>query len=467
MAMICNSSEIEWDVAARFATFAINTTKQTATGYTPFELIYSRIARLPQDPLNATTVESDYVKSLAMRLELMHLNAYNNNEERHASDKDRYDAGHRESIYKVGDTIMIFFPPKSINSSSKLTDRYAGPYRITHELGNNIYRAKLLDDSTRRKKSIIAHSRRFKKCADPQVQGPQPSGNDEDRTPGNNDDHPTDTSERQQTVPIRPDHDYARVQTMKLALLLLGVLNVVNALHPEDLLIWQPYRMPILTSKTYYESDVIFVDPCPTLFGSITAMPVTNEAYTSLCQQRFKELVIAPLNRLCPDGITGNARLVDPFSLAVLATATVTIVNGMYIVDQRMNINKDLEGKDEQLINRTNEIAEQLNIVTLALNVTREQFINGQATQMKILRRFEEDIDTLKNIAATAPYVNHMYIQTMQRFDKIGSRIEDLREKLKGKRMGIIIKHIHTQRRIFITIKTARLHHKRKESYTP
>lgn len=82
MSMIINSGpDIEWDEAAKFATFAINTTKQKSTGYSPFEIVHGRTARLPTDPLNDTKCEIEYVKALATKLELINRNVNSNLQE--------------------------------------------------------------------------------------------------------------------------------------------------------------------------------------------------------------------------------------------------------------------------------------------------------------------------------------------------------------------------------------------------
>lgn len=68
-----NQDQTNWDEWVKYAVFAYNTTPHSATGFTPFELMFGRIANLPgylQKPPECVNYNLDiYVQELKQRLQ--------------------------------------------------------------------------------------------------------------------------------------------------------------------------------------------------------------------------------------------------------------------------------------------------------------------------------------------------------------------------------------------------------------
>ena len=72
---LTTANDYEWDKWIPYFTFAYNTAPHLDTGYSPFELIYSKLPCLPSDTFNINKnkiyIYDDYVQELRIRLQFV------------------------------------------------------------------------------------------------------------------------------------------------------------------------------------------------------------------------------------------------------------------------------------------------------------------------------------------------------------------------------------------------------------
>ena len=90
----------DWDRLLPFATFTYNTSVHSATNFTPFELVYRKIARFPiripsEEKLRTYNL---YLKDLISRLDGMRVWAGEHQIKEKLKTKDRYDHGPINSV---------------------------------------------------------------------------------------------------------------------------------------------------------------------------------------------------------------------------------------------------------------------------------------------------------------------------------------------------------------------------------
>jgi hypothetical protein len=113
----------------KFATFTYNTTPHTATGYTPFELIFGRKPELPsavrtgQDPVYNF---DDFVSGLKYRLQTTHKIARQKMDARKIVSKKYYDRTTNDVTFNVNDLVLL----KREARENKLSALYEGPYKV-------------------------------------------------------------------------------------------------------------------------------------------------------------------------------------------------------------------------------------------------------------------------------------------------------------------------------------------------
>jgi hypothetical protein len=76
-----NEDQTNWDEWVPFATYMYNTTVHSATGFTPFELLFGRSSVLPsalKKPPEPHYNYDDYVSELRSRLQTVHHHAQKN-----------------------------------------------------------------------------------------------------------------------------------------------------------------------------------------------------------------------------------------------------------------------------------------------------------------------------------------------------------------------------------------------------
>ncbi|KAM0735227.1 Retrovirus-related Pol polyprotein from transposon 412 [Formica fusca] len=112
--------------------FTYNTTPHTATGYTPFELVYGHQADLPTSltrPPKPTYNYDDYAQELKEKLRATNQLAKEHIKEKFKA-KKQYDKSTREIKFKVGDKVLVHDETLRRGRSKKLESLWTGPYVI-------------------------------------------------------------------------------------------------------------------------------------------------------------------------------------------------------------------------------------------------------------------------------------------------------------------------------------------------
>ena len=131
-----NQDQTDWDEWIPYAMHTYNTTPHTATGYTPFELIYGRQAELPtaltKQP-KPTYNYDDYAQELRERLRAANRVARENIKEGKAKAKTQYDKRAKETKFKVGEKVLLYDETLRRGRSKKLDAQWTGPYTVTEK----------------------------------------------------------------------------------------------------------------------------------------------------------------------------------------------------------------------------------------------------------------------------------------------------------------------------------------------
>ncbi|UYV68342.1 K02A2.6-like [Cordylochernes scorpioides] len=157
-----------------YVTFAYNTAKQEATGYTPFFLVHAREAETYIDavlPYLPDEISNDYVGELVTRAEEARQLSRSRLLQSQAKDRRLYDQKHTPVYYQKDDLVWVFTPIRKVGLSEKLLKRYFGPYKVTKKLSEVTYEVEPVDPSPRSRKSKdIVHVIRMKPYLDPEEQ---------------------------------------------------------------------------------------------------------------------------------------------------------------------------------------------------------------------------------------------------------------------------------------------------------
>ncbi|UYV82586.1 K02A2.6-like [Cordylochernes scorpioides] len=127
LSMYTGVEQKDWDQVLPYVTFAYNTAKQEATGYTPFFLVHAREAETYIDavlPYLPDEISNDYVGELVTRAE----------EARQLSRSRLLQSQAKDLYYQKDDLVWVFTPIRKVGLSEKLLKRYFGPYKVTKKL---------------------------------------------------------------------------------------------------------------------------------------------------------------------------------------------------------------------------------------------------------------------------------------------------------------------------------------------
>lgn len=129
--------ESEWDEFLPIAMFSYNTSVHEGTKFSPYELVFGRLPRLPSA---YATIEGhleptyqEYLKNLFLHLQDIQQEARNNLIRSKEKSKYYYDKRNNPYTFKKGDNVFLLKEP----IKGKFSERYTGPYEIIDVLTNN------------------------------------------------------------------------------------------------------------------------------------------------------------------------------------------------------------------------------------------------------------------------------------------------------------------------------------------
>jgi len=142
--------ENQWDEHIEEVLFAYRTTKHNTTKKTPFELVYGRKAKLPIDNHEEERIikQDIYQISKEENLKRMYeiINSTHEREEAltnitksQEKQKERFNSNLKETVFEIGDKVLLKDSSKEKRWSGKLTDNWKGPYIIQKVIGRGAY----------------------------------------------------------------------------------------------------------------------------------------------------------------------------------------------------------------------------------------------------------------------------------------------------------------------------------------
>lgn len=130
-----NEKKENWKEYLDFYTFSYNSSVHEATGFSPFEIVYGRVPRIPSSfelNENDEITYTDYVKTLSQTLGSLQRLAHENLIAAKEKSKRNYDRTSKENEFSVGDFVYI-----RKQERAKLDDIWVGPYEVLEVLKSN------------------------------------------------------------------------------------------------------------------------------------------------------------------------------------------------------------------------------------------------------------------------------------------------------------------------------------------
>jgi len=131
------AKENNWDEYLKLASFSYNTSVHEGTRYTPFELVFGKVANTPSNdpPLGPEVNETytQYLTSLFNKLRDTQNVARENLTQAKIKSKQLYDRKMRPRNFNIGDLVYMLKEP----TKNKLANQYVGPYEVLDILDKN------------------------------------------------------------------------------------------------------------------------------------------------------------------------------------------------------------------------------------------------------------------------------------------------------------------------------------------
>ena len=168
LSMMVKEDEQGWDLLLPTMLLAYRTSHHATTGVTPFELMFGRNPRLPEDVLfsipGAVEDPSQYAEILKRRMQQASERVLQYMELQQQRQKENYDDGVRGKAYAVNDFVFLHNPAVKRGRSKKFHKPWQGPFRVVEVLGPSVYR--IADGDNPRKQKVV-HFNRLKPAPAP------------------------------------------------------------------------------------------------------------------------------------------------------------------------------------------------------------------------------------------------------------------------------------------------------------
>lgn len=134
LAKLVNEEKEDWDVYLDPVIYAYNTSRHATTAVTPFELMFGRRNQDLMDPKQFKVVLSkpnDYFQRVKRSRKILLDHAKSNIQYHSQLAKCRYDENRPDPQYDINDLVWV----RIHGGTSKLEEKYEGPYRIIERKG--------------------------------------------------------------------------------------------------------------------------------------------------------------------------------------------------------------------------------------------------------------------------------------------------------------------------------------------
>jgi hypothetical protein len=140
-----------------------NTTKHSATGFTPFEIIYARKPAASSSLTDETHITSEFVARQLQARQHIEASAKLRMDREKATRRRAYEKTHRVSTeeFKEGDLVLISNEATHSDSTKKLEPKYIGPMRVVQARTQEC----VVEDKRKRQKAIHKSRMRLYKPA--------------------------------------------------------------------------------------------------------------------------------------------------------------------------------------------------------------------------------------------------------------------------------------------------------------
>ncbi|CAL8119850.1 unnamed protein product [Prunus armeniaca] len=146
---VCGEKPKQWDYALPQVEFAYNSAVHSATGKSPFSIVYTAIpnhvvdlVKLPRDQQTSMAAKNLAEEVVAVRDEVKQKLEQTNAKYKAAADRHR-----RVKVFQEGDSVMIFLRKERfpVGTYSKLKPKKYGPYKVLKRINDNAYVIELPD----------------------------------------------------------------------------------------------------------------------------------------------------------------------------------------------------------------------------------------------------------------------------------------------------------------------------------
>ena len=134
LSKLCSESNSDWHLAVPYACFAMNASKHSITGISPYQALYGVPCPFQFDSEYPVKEQQDpFVTDTANRLENIRAFITFNIKESKRYTETLYNESRKPVTLQVGDQCLLFSPMRKADRSKKLTHFFHGPYHVMEQ----------------------------------------------------------------------------------------------------------------------------------------------------------------------------------------------------------------------------------------------------------------------------------------------------------------------------------------------
>lgn len=207
-------------------------------------------------------------------------------------------------------------------------------------------------------------------------------------------------------------------KNLVVLLTLSSVLPPTSSFHHEDTIIWRKTPITLVDGYAEYEMKFAFHSPCMKSFDNMTGVPYVDLGLVNVCEKRFKEDIINPLNEIRNShnrpARDGGA------SVAVILALSAIYVSTHSTVSMSRKVNRDNEAKENMIRQLDEKVA-----------LIQQKFILSSERISSKIDWMERDLNLIAEVTAIQPVLVDALSQLFMRMNQDNKKLQTIKKQLK------------------------------------
>lgn len=202
-----------------------------------------------------------------------------------------------------------------------------------------------------------------------------------------------------------------------LTCILMATSPVKSDFNVEDLVIWRPTIIKHIRGQTDLDLNLMFHNPCTSLFNNLTNVPRIDFMIVEICKKRYNSYVREEMNSLCPPLTNRPARSVALLTISIAAVSAI-IASGFFTLG---DVSSSHRVRDIAAL--TKELDDEIRALKYTILISNDK-ISDKINQL------ERDVEFIAATLQAQPEISDTLSYIVQQFREVHLKLRAIKKHL-------------------------------------